>query len=422
MLATLLLLHGTAGSALGAPKENSESAPSEISRTEPIKIGLVLSLSGVGAEAAQEILNAIKLYFEQVHYKVAGRQIELVTENDGSSSDSAKDKFEQLAVKNHVDVIDGLLSSRIAHDVAPLADQFKIPTVLPIGAEDNLTQRKHSNYVVRVSWSASQTSQPFGEWVYKKLGYKKVAIFSVDYAYGWENAGGFQKSFEEAGGQVIQKLWAPLGLLDFSQIMKKIRGDADAVYLISTFGASDIMAKQYKQFGPGLPMIGSGSTFDDPILKHLGDTVIGAISSFSYCSGISTPANKRFVAAYEAKYKELPGLYTESGYVSAMWICKAIESLHGDVSDKEKFLAALKKVELRDAPRGPIKLDELSNPIENVYVEKVAKVNGKLQNIVIDTFPHVSQFWKWNQAEFLKQPVYSKTYPPCEHCSPDKSE
>ncbi len=250
---------------------------------------------------------------------------------------------------------------------------FGFRVVLPIGADDDLTQRKRPKFIVRVSWAASQTAQPFGAWVYEKLGYKKVAIFSVDYAYGWQNSGGFQKSFEEAGGKIIQRIWAPLGMPDYSALMKKISKNADAVYLVSTFGASDVMGGQYKKFGPGVPAIGSGSTFDEPIFKYIGDDALGTVSSFSYAGALNSPANKKFVASYRAKYGGPPGLYAESGFVSAMFIDRAATALGGNVTDSEKFLAALKKVQLKDAPRGPIKLDEYSNPIENVYVRRVGK-------------------------------------------------
>jgi branched-chain amino acid transport system substrate-binding protein len=75
-------------------------------------------------------------------------------------------------------------------------------------------------------------------------------------------------------------------------------------------------------------------------------------------------------------------------------------------------MAALKKVELTDTPGGPLKFDDRGSAILNYYVRKVTKTNGKLQNTVISTFPMVSQFWKFNPAEYLKEPPYTKDYPP----------
>lgn len=86
------------------------------------------------------------------------------------------------------------------------------------------------------------------------------------------------------------------------------------------------------------------------------------------------------------------------------------------MEDKQALLEALRKVEIFDAPRGPVKLDKYQNPVQNSYVRQVQKVGGKLQNIVIFTYPNVSQFWKYNPEEFLKQPVYSREFLPLRAC------
>ena len=99
-----------------------------------------------------------------------------------------------------------------------------------------------------------------------------------------------------------------------------------------------------------------------------------------------------------------------------MWIHKAVEAVHGDVENKEKFLAALKQVQLPNSPRGPLKLDTYGTVVQNIYIRRVDKVANRYQNTVIYTYPMCSQFWKWKPEEFLKQPVYSKDYPPCTHC------
>jgi hypothetical protein len=99
------------------------------------------------------------------------------------------------------------------------------------------------------------------------------------------------------------------------------------------------------------------------------------------------------------------------------WINEAVRTLGGQVEDREKLLAALRRVEIPDAPRGPIRLDSYGNPIQNVYIRKVERNrDGELQNTVILTIPGVSQFWKYNPEEFLRQPVYSRDVPACRYC------
>jgi branched-chain amino acid transport system substrate-binding protein len=180
-----------------------------------------------------------------------------------------------------------------------------------------------------------------------------------------------------------------------------------------------LFPKQYKEKGPRLPLIGGGSSVDETILPQLGDEAVGTVTTMCYSGALNTPTNKRFIQAFAARYpNEQASFYSESSYTAGMWINSAVNRLNGNVSDKTKLLEALKHVELQDAPRGPVKLDDRANPVQNVYVRKVERVNGKLQNSVIHTFPGISQFWTYNPATFLKQPNYSKNFPPCKYCAP----
>ena len=177
-------------------------------------------------------------------------------------------------------------------------------------------------------------------------------------------------------------------------------------------------AKHYADAGlkGKLPLIGGGTFTDEHVLRTMGDESVGIVTALHYSAVVDTPANKKFAEAYQAKYSQVPSYYSEGTYVSCLALEKALESVGGDVDDREKLVAALRKVDLGSAPRGPIKIDSYGNPVENVYVRKVEKVNGKLQNTVVHTFPSVSQFWTYKPEEFLKNPVYSRDFPPCTHC------
>ncbi|HSX82332.1 MAG TPA: ABC transporter substrate-binding protein, partial [Candidatus Saccharimonadia bacterium] len=176
--------------------------------------------------------------------------------------------------------------------------------------------------------------------------------------------------------------------------------------------------KQYEDAGlkARLPLIGGGTTFDEFVLPALGDEAIGGITPLIYSAALETPENARFVKEYRAKFGKVPSYFSETSYTAGRWINEAAKAIDGNVENNEAFLAALRKVEIPDAPRGPIKLDAYDNPIQNIYIRKVEKKNGELWNTVIHTFPAVSQFWKYTPEEFLKQPVYSRDFPPCQYC------
>ncbi len=385
---------------------------------EPIKIGFLAPMTGGAAQVGKDMVNGISMWLEENGNQIAGRKVELIVEDTQGQPNIALTKLRKLVESDKVHVLSGGLFAHVGYALAPKVDEYKIPMLYPVMAADDLTQRKPAKWVVRNGWTSSQPSHPFGEWVVKTLGYKRVVTIGIDYAFGWEVVGGFQKSFEEAGGQVIQKLWPPLGTTDFAPYLSQIRRDADAVFALMVAASSLRFPKQYQDAGlkARLPLLGGGTTFDEFVLPSLGDEAIGGISPLMYSAALDTPVNRRFVKDYRAKYGKVPSYYSEVCYTTGRWINDAAKAIGGDLENREKFLAALRKVEVPDAPRGPVKLDAYGNPIQNIYIRKVEKKDGELWNTVIHTFPGVSQFWKYKAEEFLKQPVYDRNFPPCKHC------
>jgi branched-chain amino acid transport system substrate-binding protein len=384
----------------------------------PIKVGFMAPMTGGAAQVGKDMTNGFMMYLEEQGMQIAGRKVEVIVEDNQGDPAIALTKLRKLVESDRVNVLAGLLFAHVGYALAPKVDEYRIPMLYPVPSADDLTQRKPAKWVVRTGWTSSQPSQPFGEYVAKTLGYKKVVTIAADYAFGWEVVGGFQRTFEESGGQVIQKLWPPLGTTDFGPYLPQIKRDADAVFAVMVAAMSLRFPKQYQDAGlkARLPLIGGGTTFDEFVLPSLGDEVLGGVSPLIYSAAIDTPVNKRFVSEYRKKYGKVPSYYSETNYTAARWINEAAKAIGGDVEDRDKFLAALKKVEIADAPRGPVKLDAYGNPIQNIYIRKVERKGGELWNTVIHTYPAVSQFWKYKPDEFLKQPVYDRNHPPCKFC------
>ncbi len=192
-----------------------------------------------------------------------------------------------------------------------------------------------------------------------------------------------------------------------------------AVYAV--FSGADAMRfmKQYQDAGlkARLPLIGGGTLTDEHVIRTAGDEALGIVTALHYSAALDNPANKKFAGDYEKKFGQIPSYYSEGTYVAMLALEEALKATGGDIENTDKFLQALRKVDLTNAPRGPIHFDKYGNPVENIYVRKVERVNGRLQNTVIHTFPNVSQFWTYKPDEFLKNPVYSRDFPPCRHCS-----
>jgi len=384
----------------------------------PLKIGWIADLTGTAAAIGKDMTNGLKMYLDEAGNQFAGRKVEIIMEDGQGRPEVSLTKLRKLVESDRVHVVAGVLFAHIGLALAPKIDEYKIPALYPVVSADDLTQRQIPKWLVRTGWTSSQHTHPFGEWVYKTLGYKKVVSIAQDYAFGWEVVGGFQKTFEEAGGQVIQKLWVPLGTTDFAPYLAQIKRDADAVFALMVAVSSLRFPRQYQDAGlkARLPLIGGGTTFDEFVLPSLGDEAIGGISPKIYSAALDTPVNRRFVKEYRAKFGKVPSYYSETSYTTGRWINEAVKAVGGAVEDRERFMAALRKVEIPDAPRGPVKLDAYGNPIQNIYIRKVERKEGELWNTVIHTFPEVSQFWKYKPEEFLKQPVYSRDFPACRFC------
>jgi len=384
----------------------------------PIKVGFMSSLTGPLSPNGKDMLNSFELFLEEQGGKLGGREVKLITEDDAGNPATGLTKLRGMAEGQEIQILVGPLSAAVGYAIRDYIDSKKLPAIFPIVSGEDITQRKRTPYIVRTGWSSAQPSHPFGKWVYDNLKYRRIAIIGYDFAFGWEVASGFHRTFEESGGRVVQKLWPPLFTADFGPYIAQLKRDVDAVYAV--FSGADALrfAKQYEEAGlkARLPLIGGGTFTDEHVLRTMGDEALGVITALHYSAALNNPANRKFVQAYETKFKQMPSYYSEGTYVAGLQLRRALEALGGDAENGERLVTALRKVELTDTPRGPIRFDEYGNPIENIYVRKVERVGGKLQNTVIYTFQNVSQFWTYKPEEYLKNPVYSRDYPPCKYC------
>jgi len=384
---------------------------------DPIRIGYFGPLTGNFSQTGKDMTDGFNFFWEEVGNKVAGREVKVIVEDSDPEPTGAVTKVRRLVEQEKVHTIAGGLLAATGYAVAPYVEQNKIPTVYPVTAPDDITQRKPVRWIVRTSFTSSQATHPLGDYAYKQLKMRRVATISMDYAFGWETTAGFQRVFEELGGKVVQRIWTPLTIQDYAPYLASLKKDIDGVYACHTGGLSPRFLKTWSDAGlKNIPLVGIGTLTDENVLKGMGDEALGVVTSLIYSSALDTPANRKFSAAYEKRYGRPTSLYSAEGYTGAHWYYEAVKAINGEVENKEKFLAALRKVEIADDPRGPMKMDELGNATQNVYIRKVERVGGKLQNTVIQTYPNVSQFWTYKQDEYLRAPAYDRNSPPCKFC------
>jgi branched-chain amino acid transport system substrate-binding protein len=383
----------------------------------PFKIGMLAPLTGPFAQTGKDMVNGAELYLDEIGRQIGGRKIELIVEDDEAQPATALNKSRKLVEQDKVHVLTGGQLASIGYALQPYIDAQKIPATYPVIASDDITQRKPAKWIVRTGWSTSQPMHPFADYVLKNTKYRKVAAIGMDYAFGYETIGGFQQVFEEGGGQIVQKIWTPLNTNDFAPFLAQIRRDADAVLALFVGRLALQFTKQYQEAGlkDKLPLLGGGTTTDESALPQMGDEAIGIITALHYSQALDNPVNQKFAKAFEAKAGKMASYYSEAAYTNARWIVEAAKLTGGKVEDRDAMLAALRKVTLKDTPRGPLSIDDYNSVIQNVYIRKVER-KDRLQNTVIATYPAVSQFWKYKPDEYLKRPLYSRDYPPCKHC------
>ena len=384
----------------------------------PIKIGFIAPQTGNFAQIGLDMVTGFKMFLDEINNTVAGRKIELIVEDEGTNPSAAIAKARKLVTHDKVNLIAGVFMTAAAYAIAPVCIESEIPLIITVSSGDDLTQRKRSQYVTRVAFTGSELGHIAGDYAYNKLGWRKAVILGFDYAWGHENAGAFQRVFEDAGGKVIQKVWAPMNTTDFGPYVVSLKQEADGLWDVVTGAASVRLIKSLKDSGlmDKWKVLIPGTGTDETILPALGDAGLGVLSVLSYSASLKNPENMRFNEAVKKNLKKEPALGIAFCYTGADWIVRAIKAVNGDVENKDKFLQALRAVEIPNSLRGPLKMDKYGHIIQNQYIRRVDKVGNEYQNTIIETYPMATQFFKFDPEAYLKLPVYGRDYPPCKYC------
>ena len=386
---------------------------------EPLRIGFLTVRTGPLAAGGRQMEEGINLFLKERNSTLAGRKVQIFFADTAGQPAQAKTKAQELVERDKVHILVGPLATFEALALDDYVVQAKVPLLPPMSAAQNdLAQRKQSDYVIHTYGTAAQAMYPLGDYAATKLGMKRMAMIADDFTYGHEGAAGFQKAFEDAGGKIVQKLWPPLNAPDYGSFIGQLKGNVDGVY--AGFAGSNPVRflRAYREYGLKPMVFGNPTLTDEGILKNMGDESLGVYTASWYAVDHDSADNKRFVAAIRKEYGVTPGFYTAATYTSGLWIEEAMKLVQGKFEDKAAFVKALHDVKLDHGPMGPLRLDEYGKPILNVYVRKVERRNGELVNVTVATYRDVSQFWKYDPKAFIAGPQYSREYPPVRFAEP----
>ena len=355
---------------------------------EPLKIGLVLPMTGPFAAYGKQIEHGVKLYLEKNGDTIAGRKVQLIIKDDapGTAGDVSKRLAQELVVKDNVDILAGFGLTPSAFAVAPVATEAKKPMVVMNAATSAVTTK--SNYIVRTSMTLPQITAPIASWAAKNK-IKKVFTVVADYGPGHDAEGQFKKTFTAAGGEIVGEVRVPVKNPDFAPYLQKVKDTKpDAVFLFVPAGELGIaFMKGFQERGlaaAGIQLIATGDLTDEDVLDAIGDPALGVINSFHYAEAHKSPENQAYVAAYTKAYpKDRPNFMSVGGYDGMHLIAEVLKKTGGDASG-DKFIEAARGMKWT-SPRGPVSIDPATRDIvQTVYIRKVEKIGGKLQNVEFD--------------------------------------
>lgn len=374
---------GSAGSGGAAPA----------SASGPLKIGVVLSLSGPFADVGKQIQGGIKAWMKEHGDTVAGRKVELLyRDTTGPVPDVAKRLAQELVVQDKVEFLTGFGLTPEALAAAPVATEGKVPLVIMNAATSIITTK--SPYVVRFSLTLPQVCEPLGDWAAKN-DLKKMATLVADYGPGHDAEAAFTKAFTAGGGQIIEAVRFPLKNPDFSSFVQRIKdAKPDAVFVFVPAGEQSIaVMKAYKERGlaeAGVKLLATGDVLDDHGLATIGDPALGVISTHHYSVAHDSPENKAFLQVYrDANGADagLPNFMSVAAYDAMRAMYDVATKLEGKI-DADKAMELLKHTAFTSA-RGPISIDpETRDIVQTVYLRRVEKVDGELRNVEMQSFPN----------------------------------
>lgn len=392
-----------------------------------LKIGIPLPFTGVVAESAEEMRQTFMMYVDQQGGTLGGLPIEVIFEDTETDAELVVTKTRKLIDEDQVHLLSGPMLAFEGLAMLDSVSQAGLPWVGQTGvAADDYTRLETPTLTSAAKHTASQETMPLGTYAYDVLGYRTIATLGQDYAWGYQTVGGFQYAFEAAGGDVVQKLWSPIGTTDYAPFVNDINRDVDAVYV--TLIGADIprFVETYSDFGlkADIPILSSEDLVaQDAIRFYSGDAAVGIIGITPFTANLDRPEMQAFVAAYTERTGNVPTFWGESAYVAAMVIDRTLQYLaeQNDValadlpewvkSNGEAFAAASQEIDLSDAPSSAITVDEFNRQVRDFYIVELVDEGGTITDSLVETIPEVTQFWTFDQAEFLANPLFSRDYP-----------
>lgn len=376
----------------------------------PIKIGVILPLTGPQANAGKDNEDGLKLYLAGVNNTIAGRQISLSIADDQFQADVALTKAKALVDNEHAAALLGFAATPTGYAVAQWVQQTAhVPMLITSnsGGEGMLTDSKFkSPYLTRWTQTATEIVDVAADWAAKQ-GYRKAGMFVSDYAAGIQNADLFASTFIRRGGSIVQEQYPPLGTTDFGPFLARLDPTADVLFTFLPGVDGLRFADQFGTYtGQHKPQIidSFGVIVAGPNLAQLKEKAVGIAAVDVFTEGDSDAGVKSFVKAWRGAYPDrLLSHDAAGGYTSGQVLGAALAKVNGAIENGQPFLDALYGTSI-DAAKGPVKLDANHDIVQNIKVFRIVKNGNDVGYQLADTYQNVSDTWARSAEEIARFP------------------
>ncbi|MEK7946796.1 ABC transporter substrate-binding protein [Pigmentiphaga sp. YJ18] len=338
-----------------------------------LKIGFLATLSGPSADVGQDQYDGFMLAVEQMQGKLGGVATRVLREDDQMKPEIAVQALTKLLDRDKVDVVTGLTYANVLMALQGKIAGTDVPFIGSVAGPSPTAGAQCKSNLFITSWQSDTTAEAMGKYL-QDTGVDPVAILAPNFLGSKDKVTGLKRFYR---GKVAQETYTPLTQLDFSAELAAT-GSSGAKGLFAFFPGSQGVSfvRQYQQFGmlQKLPMY-SVHTVEPGSVNAMGKAGVGAIVAESWQPGADNDESRRFVAAFEKKYKRTPTSYAAFSYDAAMLIDAAVRARSGNVSDRQALAAALRGAPFKSV-RGPFRFNRNNYPIQNYHIYQVVEGAG----------------------------------------------
>jgi branched-chain amino acid transport system substrate-binding protein len=336
----------------------------------PVKVGMVVTLSGPGAVLGQQVRNGFELALKARGGKLGGHPADLVVVDDELKPDVAVSRAKRLIESDKVAFVVGPIFSNILGAIFKPVTEGGAILVSPNAGSSVFAGKACSPDFFVTSYENNQVHSVLGE-VAQRRGYARAFLLAPNYQAGKDAVAGFKSRFK---GEILAEDFVPLTQLDFQADLARI-ADAkpDVIFTFMPGGLGVALVKQFRQSGLAekIPFL-SAFTVDESTLPAEQDAALGLFGAMTWAPDMDNAASKTFVADYLAAYHAVPGSYAMQAYDAAQLIDSALTKVGDDMGDRTKLRAALHAADFA-SPRGAFKFNRNGYPIQDFYLVKAAK-------------------------------------------------